>query len=73
MAAPLAVCSASPRIGFIAFPTSSSLILCHRFGLGVYVHSDFQLGELVGCVNWLAVVWTWRNPERLMNVRQHMN
>jgi len=39
--------------------------------LGVYICSHFLLGGLAGCVNLLAVVWTWWNAEGLINVRQN--
>jgi len=56
IAARSAVCSASCRIGFVVFPTSISLIVCHWVLLGVDVHSDFLLRGLADWVNCLAVV-----------------
>jgi len=73
MAANSAVCSASCCIGFVAFPTSISLIICHRVRLGIHPPSAFQLGGLASCVNWLAVVEIWCNAERLINVSQNRN
>jgi len=73
MTARSAVFSASRRIGFVGFPISISLIVCHWVPLGVYIRSDFLLGGFGGWVNWLVVVQTWWNAELLINVRQNRN
>jgi len=56
MAVRLALCSAGCWLGFVAFPTTISLIVCHWVELGVYILSHFSLGGLAGSMAGVAVV-----------------